>query len=471
MVGKEKALFQDHMAIQEVPHGEWYDHGKSLVSCALGGAASMVAGISDAYMVANGPAWCYFYALRTSESPGLHLGQRFHCTYPSNDAVVFGTEKHVKETLSSIKDMPSKPGLVLLENSCALSLIGDDLAGFAADADMPCPIITMDSGGTLGDYWAGYKKALKETLKLVDFSRYKEENLIEKRSLEGRSDEKSDLLVNFIGCSTHYYNEYNDMEELSDLLASFGIGVHVKIALGHTMKDLETLGKASLNIVIHKELGEESAKWLEKKLKIPYIAPILPYGLKGTQAWVETVLEALYGPSYMDLAAYKAFLERIDWEKGRIFEFLKDLQRLWGEPWFEKVIFSGPTSVLEGMSRVWKDEWFDAGQVAYVYHDSMSNYEALEGDSYEDFHDVRGHTWQHMMDDFTRGLLLGTNHEKLLLQEGNHENWAYQTIAKPVEDDLNMSFRPFMGIHGNRCMLDLVWRLYMEAVEREGLVK
>jgi len=147
----------------------WFNHNECLQSCALAGAAAMAAGITDAYIVANGPTWCYFYAMKVTDRPGLNLGQRFLCTYPSNGAIVFGTEKELLQTLADLTKLPKAPGLVLVENSCAFSLIGDDLSSIVSESDLTCPILTMDSGGTLGDFWAGYRKALLDLLKLVDF--------------------------------------------------------------------------------------------------------------------------------------------------------------------------------------------------------------------------------------------------------------------------------------------------------------
>ena len=47
----------------------WFNHNECLQSCALAGAAAMAAGITDAYIVANGPTWCYFYAMKVTDRP------------------------------------------------------------------------------------------------------------------------------------------------------------------------------------------------------------------------------------------------------------------------------------------------------------------------------------------------------------------------------------------------------------------
>jgi len=259
----------------------WFNHNECLQSCALAGAAAMAAGITDAYIVANGPTWCYFYAMKVTDRPGLNLGQRFLCTYPTNGAIVFGSEKEVLQTLSDLAKLPTQPGLVLVENSCAFSLIGDDLPSIVGTSDLTCPILTMDSGGTLGDFWQGYSKALLDLLKITDFDetdkdegqhvsedrgQYVSVNTGTDATVRCGEGAKNEFTVNLIGCSVTYYNELDDLAELERLLNMVGIKVNLSLAVNHSMADLQHLQKADLNVVVHPELGHEAAEWLSKKL-------------------------------------------------------------------------------------------------------------------------------------------------------------------------------------------------------------
>lgn len=429
---------------------EWYDHGTSLVSCALAGAASMISGITDSYTIANGPAWCYFYAMRAAESPHLKLGQRFRCTYPGNDAVVFGMEKEVKRALATLKegkDLPVKPGVILLENSCSLSLIGDDLQGFAADMDMSCPVIVIDSGGIAGDYWAGYNKALLALLKITPY----------------KDVETKEKTVNIIGCSPGYYQEIDDLEEISSLLEKMGLKVHLTIGMNHTMEELSTLRKASLNIVLHPELGEKAAQYLEKKFNIPYIMPTMPYGIKGTLQWAKDIaIKMAEIEEANDIASYMSNLEK-EAETMRIhqYETLKEMQRLWGEPWFEQVLMAGPSSIVKGMAAVCAEEWFDTANIVLVCHDAEESTEA--------YYSVKDERWITAIEPMERTLLLSSNHEKMLFQEKVLPLAGSQTISKPVEDDVVLSKRPFMGFKGHYAMLERIWRMYIDEVQRGNL--
>lgn len=416
----------------------WYDHGECVESCALAGATAMIAGIDDSVMVANGPAWCYFYAMRVTDRPGLNLGQRFRCTYPSNGAVVFGTEKDILETLGHLKNFKPPMGLVLLENSCALSLIGDDIQGVAESAGLDCPIITFDSGGLLGDYWQGYTKALLEVLKKAKLTK----------------EEPKEKLVNLIGLCPTYYNEENDVEELKRLLEMMGLKVNLALGMHHTMAEVSLLTKASLNIVIHPELGLEGAKWLEKHLAMPYIAPLLPYGLKGTRAWAQSIMEALH----LEVTCLDPLFNLLAKEKEDIFERVKEMQRLCGEPWFDKVLLAGPGSILQGMEQVLLSEWLDCGEVLFVYHDVMNSYPAH-------YYSSQSHSWQEIIKKEDYSLILASEQEKNVVLHKKKVSGGYQTIANPEPPEIILSDRPFMGIRGNRFMLERIWNLYIQSLE------
>ena len=47
---------------------KWGDVCQRVMTCALTGAAAFCAGIPGAQIIANGPLWCYFYALRHLEN-------------------------------------------------------------------------------------------------------------------------------------------------------------------------------------------------------------------------------------------------------------------------------------------------------------------------------------------------------------------------------------------------------------------
>lgn len=86
-----------------MPKKEWGDVCTRVDTCALAGVAAFAAGIPEADIIANGPLWCYFYALRPLEKVDNTVARRFTGTQPDNNSVVFGTESCLGESLLDVR--------------------------------------------------------------------------------------------------------------------------------------------------------------------------------------------------------------------------------------------------------------------------------------------------------------------------------------------------------------------------------
>ena len=127
-------------------------------TCALTGSSAFFASIPGSYVMINGPMWCYFYAMKYIDEMISNAGNRFYCTQPSQNSLVYGTEAELLEAFKYMKNN-IHADRIFLENNCSVSLVGDDLEGIAAKAELPCPVYTMDSGGLNGSFAGGYEKA------------------------------------------------------------------------------------------------------------------------------------------------------------------------------------------------------------------------------------------------------------------------------------------------------------------------
>lgn len=228
---------------------QWDNVCTQVNTCALTGAAAFFAGIPDAAIVANGPLWCYFYARRYLEKSCPSIGQRFFGTQPDNNAVVYGTEECLLELLQLVRES-SSPSVLLIENSCAVSLIGDDIAGIATQATMPCPVICIDSGGLIGGFWEGYKAAAKAYFDAMPLN--------PRRMVKPRT-------INLLGCTTGYYNAKSDLQELKRMLTLAGYQVLASPGAGSSTAEITTMAQAELNLVVHEELGGDMAKYLQQQ--------------------------------------------------------------------------------------------------------------------------------------------------------------------------------------------------------------
>lgn len=419
---------------------QWGDVCTQVNTCALTGAAAFFAGIPDAAIVANGPLWCYFYALRYLEKPCSGVAKRFFGTQPDNNAVVYGTEECLLEVLQSIRQS-SRPSVLLIENSCSVSLIGDDIAGIAAQADMPCPVVCIDSGGLTGGFWEGYRSAAKAYFEVMP---------LQKRGIVEPNT------VNLLGCTPAYYNAENDLQELKRMLGLAGYKILACPGAGSSTGEIAAMTQAELNVVIHAELGLNLAQYLQQEYGMPYLSLLPPYGMESSLNWLKTIGQRM-STGDQSLHTIKREADRIN---QRLRTATREMQRLWGEPRFERTLLAAPSSVALSMAQALCSEWIATGSLTAVLHDGMS-YPAPDCidtilDGQRDSQAIEG-----QLANMAAGLLLASGQEKAILQRQAVTEVACQNISLPVYDEIILHDRPFMGLCGSYHMVERLWNQYM----------
>lgn len=410
-------------------------------TCALTGAAAFFAGIPEAVMVVNGPLWCYYYALRQLEKSCPTISSRLFCTQPDHTAIVYGTEEYLLELLRSIRQS-SRPSVLFIENSCAVSLIGDDLAGIAAQANLPCPVVCIDSGGLTGGFWQGYRAAARAYLAAMP---------------PAPRGEAAPRTLNILGSSAGYYNAANDLQELKRLLALAGYQVLACPGAGSSTADIAAMTRAELNLVVHQELGQDMALFLQWEYGMPYLSLLPPYGLEGTWHWLQTIGQTMW----MGEQSLQPVRREIDQLYGRLRPAVRELQRQWGELWFERTLIAAPSSVAFGLAQALGAEWADTGPLAAVLQDGAAPYPAPQCTDTVWNGQTDGRAVESYLAEMTAGLLLASSNEKAILQQRGVRTVAYQSIAMPVYDEVILTGLPFMGLHGACHMTERLWNQYI----------
>jgi nitrogenase molybdenum-iron protein alpha/beta subunit len=421
-------------------------HGNA---CALTGAATFFAGIPDAVMVANSPLWCYFYAQRHIEKQCPSAGSRFFCSQADEDAVVYGTEECLLTILQSIKQT-CKPSVLLIENSCAVSLIGDDIAGIAKQAQMDCPVICIDSSGLIGGFWEGYQMAAKAYFEIMPLQ---PRSMVEPHT------------VNLLGCSVGYYNEVHDIQELQRMLTLAGYRVLACPGAGSTTKEIANMTQAQLNIVVHEELGREMAQRLQQQYDIPYVSLLPPYGINGSLNWLQTISYHMSGDDNG--------LQTIQREAASLQQKLSiatlEMQRVWGDIWFDSTLIAAPSSVALGIALAVRCEWIDTKRMVTVLHNGVSINQIYPDcidkvlDGYKEGQEI-----EQYLAGLSGGLLMGSSGEKAILHQQAIQNVVCQPISLPVYDEAVFTNRPFMGLQGTCYLLEALWNKYIQRQESIG---
>lgn len=422
----------------------WNDICSRNDTCGLTGAAAFFGGIPGAGVLVNGPVWCYYYALRYLEHADMAMPQRMSVSQPDNNAVVFGAEKFLLETLRQMQQDGFHPDLLLVENSCSMSLIGDDLQGIIQKAALPFPVVTMDSGCLGGGFAEGYAKA---SLALLEQSHL--EKLPVRRGC-----------INVLGLTPFYYNGQADAKEILRLLADCGYQVNAVPGCGSGAASLKELSRAELNVVIHAELGMPLARALQDRFGTPYLCAGAPYGIEGTLAWLQKIRNAL--PCTMDEPLREA-RETLAW----LTDWSNELSLNWGSPWFESVVVSAPGTTAVCLADTVRMEWLDTGKLVvqcqndvtlYGLHSSQADTELIAGRD-----DARAAQMFRYLDN---ALLLGSSNESALTDR-RRNRIAVCNIAFPVKDEALLVSVPFCGLQGARHMAQRIWNAYIQGILRQ----
>ena len=118
-----------------------------LLPCAMTGAASALAGISDLGVIIHGSSGCYIYA-------DMAIPDSLYSTFIVQDEVIFGTGERLCEVVESISQLYKKIAVV---NTCVPSIMGEDIPEILSDYD----VISVDVAGFKGDFDSGWKSAIK----------------------------------------------------------------------------------------------------------------------------------------------------------------------------------------------------------------------------------------------------------------------------------------------------------------------
>ena len=425
---------------------QWPDVCTEANTCGLTGAAAFFAGIPDAVIVTNGPLWCYFYAFRYLEKPCAELGSRFYCSQVDNHAVVYGAEESLVKTLEQIRQS-SRPSVILIENSCAVSLIGDDIEGIARQAAMPCPVVCIDSGGLKGGFWEGYRAAAQGYFAAMKIKR---RSVVMPRT------------VNLIGCTVGYYNSENDLRELKRMLALAGYQVLACPGAGSSTEEIANMAQAELNIVIHEELGLELAQLLQQNYGTPYLSVLPPYGIQGSLNWLRLLRDTMW----MDAASMQAIEQEAHALEHKIRLATLDAQRVWGDLWFESTVVAAPASVALAVAQAVRSEWADTGPLAAVSQSGSFAYSTPEGIDQILDSSSQGREIERQLALLSGGLLLASSNEKALLHQKGITDVICRNISSPVYDEINLSNRPFVGLQGACHMTEQLWNQYISLCQR-----
>ncbi len=175
------------------------------------------------------------------------------------------------------------PKAMLVGASCTAELIQDDPGGLARALALPIPVVPLE----LPSYQKKENWGAAETFYQLC------------RTLAGPHapapgaaraprDPARRPRCNVLGPSALGFRHRDDLREITGLLASLGIDIHVVAPLGASAADIGRLGDADFNVVLYPEIASTAAQWLTRTFAMPATKTI-PIGVAATREFIAEV--------------------------------------------------------------------------------------------------------------------------------------------------------------------------------------
>ena len=403
-------------------------------TCALTGASAFFDAIPGSFMLINGPLWCYFYAMKYVEDYDASALRRFHCTQPEGNALVYGTEKDLLAGLDFVK-ANFTPERIFILNNCSVSLVGDDIAGIAAKAELPFPVYAADCGGIAGDFAEGYEIALLRVIEEV------------KRNAKAKSDLASPS-VNVLGLSPTYFRGEEDIKEIRRILEMAGYRINAIPGGGSAWSEIMQLPQADLNLVLRDELALKAAKELQAEFGTPYLSVGMPYGIAGTLRWLEKLNAVLPAKN---LEAVRLEAETVN---ARLQFRSSNMQSLWGPLWFDNILIAAPPSEAAGIAEAVRGEWADTGNlVIHFTQDTALRPQAATKICIAGKDDT---AMKETFENWSGGLVMGSSLEASRLVRLK-KPFVNCNIVLPAYHEIIATDSPLCGIRGAAYLFERIW--------------
>ena len=429
-------------------------------TCALTGASAFFDAIPGSFMLINGPLWCYFYAMKYVEDYDASALRRFHCTQPEGNALVYGTEKDLLAGLDFVK-ANFTPERIFILNNCSVSLVGDDIAGIAAKAELPCPVYAADCGGIAGDFAEGYEIALLRVIAevkknaeakrdLADVSEANSKNADEAKVSENLNLETIDCKpsVNLLGLSPTYFRGEEDIKEIRRILEMAGYRINAIPGGGSAWSEIMRLPQADLNLVLRDELALKAAKELQAEFGTPYLSVGMPYGIQGTLRWLDTINAVLPAKNR------EAIRQEAEAVNARLQFRSSNMQSLWGPLWFDNILIAAPPSEAAGIAEAVRGEWADTGNlVIHFTQDTALRPQAATKICIAGKDDA---AMKETFENWSGGLVMGSSLEASRLVRLK-KPFVNCNIVLPAYHEIIATDSPLCGIRGAAYLFERIW--------------
>jgi len=173
------------------------------------------------------------------------------------------------------------PKALLVGESCTAELIQDNPGSLAMGMGLSMPIVPLELPSySKKENWGAAETfyQLVRTL-LLDRSKTREP----RPSRDGRRPR-----VNLLGGTILGFRCRDDIAEITKLLGSLGVDVHVSAPLGADPDDLRRIPDADANVCLYPEIALSTCSWLQRSFQMPTLTTV-PIGVGATRDFIAEV--------------------------------------------------------------------------------------------------------------------------------------------------------------------------------------
>ena len=348
------------------------------------------------------------------------------------------------------KDNEENPDLIVLTPTCTSSILQEDLENFVKRSKFQ-----TNSDVLLADvnhYRVNELEAADKTLAQIT----------EFYSTDSQWEEIKDSQpsVNIIGyCNLGFHNQH-DICEIKKLMSDLGIRINLIIPENCSVKSLKSLPKAWFNFVPYREIGLSTAKYLQKKYGMPYLAEP-PMGIISISKIIRDIQEILknqgkdvYFENYIDKQT--RFLCQSAWFSKSI-----DCQNLIGKT---AVVFGDSTHVV-GLTKILTQEMGVEVILAgtYCQFDEEWLRAQLKGLCDNILITSDQNLVAQKISDLQPSAIFGTQMERHI---GKRLNIPCGVISAPVHiQNYPLGYKAFFGYEGANQIADLIYNSFTLGME------
>ncbi|MGA1265300.1 MAG: ferredoxin:protochlorophyllide reductase (ATP-dependent) subunit B [Prochlorothrix sp.] len=364
-----------------------------------------------------------------------------------------GSQEKVVDNITR-KDKEERPDLILLTPTCTSSILQEDLGNFVQRAQMDAQGDVMLAD--VNHYRYNELQAADRTLaQIVRF-------YIAKARKQGdiTTTKTEQPSVNILGISTLGFHNQHDCKELKRLMADMGIQVNLVVPDSASVHDLKKLPQAWFNLVPYRELGVETATYLQTEFGTPFV-DICPMGIVETARCIRRIQQVIQDQGHaVDYEGFideqTRFISQAAWFSRSI-----DCQNLTGK---KAVVFGDNTHaaamtkilaremgihvVLAGTYCKYDADWFRQEVSEYCDEVLISEDNAEIGDAIARLEPAA---------------IFGTQMERHI---GKRLNIPCGVIAAPIHvQNFPVGYTPFLGYEGANHVVDLVYNSFTLGME------